>query len=389
MSRPQLRPGLRRLWRDQSTLQLGLSPQHGTVLTGLRGGDDVVLSALDGTHDLEQVHAVARARAVPRSRVDELVRVLGEAGVLLGGPEAGGWPEDPLDRAHLSHLGYSARRRLAPDADSWALTYPGGGDGVPVLARRARQQVLVDGAGRLGAAVAVTLAAAGVGTVATTDTSPVREQDLLPAGYDGDDVGSSRDGALGRAVARARGAPLDAAQPAVVDRPDLVVVVRDDVVEVTLGDHLVKRGLPHLAVVAGADRVVVGPLVLPGRGPCLRCLHLHRRDRDAAWPHLAAQLVAGRASATARGETASATAAAGLAALQVLTFLDGRARPVTMGRTLDLVLPDGMLESRRWRAHPSCGCTRLPATEQLPAAEHEPAAGAGARTGAAERTQWR
>ena len=39
------------------------------------------------------------------------------------------------------------------------------------------------------------------------------------------------------------------------------MLVRDDAVDVRHGDDLVRRDQPHLAVVCGADRVVVGPLV--------------------------------------------------------------------------------------------------------------------------------
>ena len=50
------------------------------------------------------------------------------------------------------------------------------------------------------------------------------------------------------------------------------------------------RRLAHLAVTVRDGTVVVGPLVRPGRTPCLNCLDLHRRDRDPAWPAIAAQL---------------------------------------------------------------------------------------------------
>jgi hypothetical protein len=101
-------------------------------------------------------------------------------------------------------------------------------------------------------------------------------------------------------------------------------------------------------------------LVTPGCGPCLRCLDLHRRDRDPAWPHLVAQLSTPRRGAPHLGETASGTMAAGLAGLQVLTFLDGQVRPLAAGRTLDVLLPHGTVERRRWPGHPSCGCARVP-----------------------------
>ena len=115
--------------------------------------------------------------------------------------------------------------------------------------------------------------------------------------------------------------------------------------------------------------------MLPGRSPCLRCLHLHRTDRDPAWPQLAAQLVGQNVSArpgAGGGETASAVAAAGVAALQVLGHLDGHHRPASVGRTLDVVLPDGEVERRRWRAHAACGCQRLPGVDLPTGAPERP-----------------
>jgi bacteriocin biosynthesis cyclodehydratase domain-containing protein len=141
--------------------------------------------------------------------------------------------------------------------------------------------------------------------------------------------------------------------------PDLHVIVRTAAVDVCEADALVAGDLAHLAVVVAGDRLVVGPLVLPGRSPCLRCLDLHRTDRDPAWPKVAAQLTRPAAVRTPV-ETASATMAAGLVALQALAHLDGQVVPASVGRTLEVVLPDGLLERRRWSAHPSCGCRRLP-----------------------------
>jgi len=345
------------------------------VLTGLCAGDDAVIAALDGRHDLRQVHAIARAKSVPGSRVDQLVRLLTDAGVLV---------RPAPDRAHLARVGPQAWRRLAPDATSWALAYGGVADPVALLARRADARVVVDGLGRLGAAVAATLAAAGVGRVEGADAGPVRPQDVLPAGHAATDVGTPRAASMRHALARALGydpaqdgdpAPEDVASQRGVpppnrrgEPPDLVVLVRDDAVELSAADDLMHREVPHLAVVVAAERVVVGPLVRPGEGPCLRCLHLHRCDRDPAWPQLAAQLASAPPSGAepCRGESASATAAAGLVCLQVLAHLDGVVRPVSTGRTLDLTLPDGLVERRRWTPHPRCGCTRLPSLPEHP-----------------------
>ena len=391
--------------RDQTTLQLGLSPVHGTVLAGLRDGDEVVLAALDGRHDLSDLHALARTRSLPVRRVDQLLRVLSEAGVLVAAelrlpddqaPDGSALDGSAPDGGSAPVVAVEPAPRLTPDEVSWALAYQaaadrahdvdgdggdqhlrdGAGDGAldpaALLPRRATAHVRVDGLGRLGAAVATTLAACGVGRVEGNDTAPVRPDDVLPGGHHPDDVGTSRAASLARALDRAvpraptpRGPPhpttTTTTAPSTAPGPDLVVLVRDDAVELAAADDLVHRAVPHLAVVVAADRVVVGPLVVPGCGPCLRCLHLHRCDRDPAWPQLVAQLT--RPSVTGpvpRGEAASTTAATGLTALQALSYLDGVVRPVSLGRTLDLALPDGLVERRRWTPHPRCGCTRLP-----------------------------
>ncbi|MGL5856881.1 MAG: hypothetical protein ACRC35_00460 [Angustibacter sp.] len=321
LTRPFLLPGLHRVWRDPTTLQVGLSPQRGTVVTGLRSGDDAVVAALDGTHTIDQLETLARSHGLPPDRARRLVHLLSEAGVVTDAAPAGPGQPTRADRADLARLGPQRATRLRSDAQTWAQVYPGVADGIRLLAHRTERHVQLDGRGALTDLVAQTLVAAGVGRVTAVDS---------PRG----------------AHSRSR-----------ADRFDLVVVVRDDLIDLELADQLDRARLPHLAVVCAGDRVVVGPLVAPDRGPCLRCLDLHRRDRDPGWPRVAVQVSLQRAQAPQRGEVASSTAAAGLIGLQVLAWLDGKAPPVTQGRTIDVTLPQGLLETRRWRTHPQCGCT--------------------------------
>jgi len=51
-ARPQVKPALRRVWRDRSTLQLGLDPAHAVVISGLDPGSARLIETLDGTRDL-------------------------------------------------------------------------------------------------------------------------------------------------------------------------------------------------------------------------------------------------------------------------------------------------------------------------------------------------
>ena len=43
---------------------------------------------------------------------------------------------------------------------------------------------------------------------------------------------------------------------------------------------LMRNNTPHLAISPRTDSIRVGPLVIPGRSPCLQCLYLARCDRD-------------------------------------------------------------------------------------------------------------
>ncbi len=355
----QIKPGLRHAWRSPSTLQIGLDPRIGTVLDGLTEADRPLIAALFSG-------VGATRRGTPGARERTLVRLLDEAGVLLRA-RAG--------RGRLAALG-PARARLAPDAAAWALVHPDA-DGWEHLAARARRTVRITGAGRTGTTLATTLACAGVGTVDVRDPTPVQSADVAPAGARPQDVGRPRQDAAQDAVTRLVGRPRPVgaadgpgAAPETGATPaDLVVLVESDVADASAAQALVAADVAHLSVVIGEATIAVGPLVLPGQGSCLRCLDLHRADRDPAWPRVLAQLLTARRRVDGEPdqvaeETASAQLAASLAALQVLAHLDGVHRPASLSATLEVELPDGLISRREWPVHASCGCHWPPAGER-------------------------
>ncbi len=343
--RIRLKPGLRRVWRGPEALQIGLSRRCGTVVRGLTPQDVPLVEAL--RHGLDVSAPGDLAAYGDPERGQALVRVLGESGVLVS---SGPGTADP------GRLGQAAAR-LAPDAAVWSAVYPRSEDGWPVLLARAARLVVVHGAGRLGTALCATLAAAGTGTVIVRDGSRVTAADLSPAGAGMPDLGRLRQAVGEDVVRRAGGHPRPAST---AGRPDLVVLIQHGTADATLADSLMSADVPHLAVVVGEDGVVVGPLVRPGLSACLRCLDLHRQDRDPDWASVLAQLRSprgGHSPVDPPEETASAGLAAGLAALQVLAQLDGLSRPAAVGATLELELPDGLVARRPWPMHPSCGCS--------------------------------
>jgi hypothetical protein len=133
------------------------------------------------------------------------------------------------------------------------------------------------------------------------------------------------------------------------------------------GTHLpwLAADVPHLAVVFDERGAEVGPFVRPGSGPCLRCVHLGRRDADAAWPAIAAQLAVTAAPPRApRAEHEALALAASVVDDLVRT---GR----TALDSASVVVSDAggppRPEPRPLAAHPECGCRALGGTATAPA----------------------
>jgi hypothetical protein len=318
--RIQLLPGLQRAWRGPQSLQLGISPRRATVIDGLTPVDAALVERLDDGVDPSELAGDERRRV--------LLGLLRDAGALV-----------PARAGRAVHRVLADRHDdLEPDAAVWALVHRGCGDGWDLLAERSRQHVLVVGSGRVAGAAARALGEAGVGGVE-------RRADLTEHGM------RSRTG---------RGAG---------SRPSCVVLVEGAAADSTRAADLVRRDVPHLSVVIREGDVVVGPLVRPGDDPCLRCLDLQRSDLDPLWPTVLAQLLSARHEVPE--ESAVAGLAGGLAALQVLALLDGRAEPAAAGATLEVELPDGLVTRRPWPGHAECGC-RWPPTAPTPPTSGQP-----------------
>jgi bacteriocin biosynthesis cyclodehydratase domain-containing protein len=138
---------------------------------------------------------------------------------------------------------------------------------------------------------------------------------------------------------------------------DLVVLSDNLVADPRMLRDLHSHGVAHLAVRVRDGTGLVGPLVVPGVTSCLGCADLHRRDRDAAWPAVAAQLrdtvgVADRA-------TLLATAALALSQVnRVIGAVRGSESepPSSLNATLEFDVHAGSIMVRQWRRHPLCSC---------------------------------
>lgn len=150
--------------------------------------------------------------------------------------------------------------------------------------------------------------------------------------------------------------PHAAVSPAAVD---LVVLSDSLVADPRLVRELHGQNVAHLPVRVRDGTGLVGPLVIPGATSCLVCADLHRRDRDAAWPAISAQLrdtvgVADRATLLATAALALGQVNRVIAAVRGPAALGDYGPPQTLNATLEFDVNAGSIVARRWTRHPLC-----------------------------------
>jgi bacteriocin biosynthesis cyclodehydratase domain-containing protein len=326
--RPAIKSGLLPVWRDRETLQIGIDPRRAVALTGM-GRAAWVISLLDGSRDRAQVIVAAEEHGIPAETTDRILTILAAGGAL-----------DDFPASTLRALPQGVRARLAAELAAVSIASRDGDGGARSLARRRAARLCIYGTGRIRPVIAGILAASGVGAVV------------------GGDDGEPHDGvtaapAAQRVATRNGSAQTGIRQPVSV-LPDLAILTGHQAPEVPVS--LMQSRVPHLAVSASEAIGIVGPLVLPGRTACLRCLDFTRSDNDPAWPLILAQL-AGRQPDPLACDAALAAAVAAQAAAQALAFIDrAPLASVTANGTLELVLPAWQWRRRTWLPHPACAC---------------------------------
>ncbi|MGJ7441945.1 TOMM precursor leader peptide-binding protein [Aquipuribacter sp. MA13-6] len=305
------RVGLARTVRGPRSLQLG-SGSDAVVLEGLTAADWRLLALLDRARSRPELDDAVAALGIPAARCERLLDVLARVGALCGA------------------VGVRAREQLRPSL--------------------AGAQVAVVGGGGLGIVLTVALAAAGASRSALVDDASVGQADVLPGGAQHGDVGRRAAHVAAEAVHRLR----PDVRTACPTDPDLVVLLSPHVPDAPAGIPLVQRGTVHLPVVVRPDEVVVGPLVVPGRGACLHCLDLHHRDLDPGWAEAVRLLRRDSGRVRQPGPAATAVVAG-------LVLVVAGAPQASSRAGVEVHVEDsGATRWRRWSAHPGCGCVGWP-----------------------------
>ncbi|WP_433370209.1 hypothetical protein ACQPZX_45075 [Actinoplanes sp. CA-142083] len=333
MNRPTLIPGLPRVWRGPGELQIGSDPARALLLHLPDERCERVLDLLDGSRSEQVVLQGAAELGIPEPDCRALLDTLRTAGLTL-----------PASSLVPPSFGATAQRRLTGEAAALALR------GVPLpaqaLRRRFAAHVVLAGRGRLAAPIAVALAQAGVGHVRPEVTGEVRPGDLPGGPLRAADIGRRRRDAINEVLSLLVPGTTQGVRRMA---PSLRIQLDHDEPVAVLAHALAIRRQPHLAVTIREGSAVVGPLVDARGRPCLHCLDLHRRERDATWPGPVPAAAEPCAVSTLLATTAYAVA-------EALTFLDG-GTPETAGATAEITAP-GRVRRRSWLPHPECPCAR-------------------------------
>ncbi|MEV4707265.1 PqqD family protein [Actinoplanes sp. NPDC049316] len=319
LPRPTLVPGLRRIWRDARTVQLGTHPNRAFLLDLPDPSAAALLDLLDGSRPERSILRHAGALGISPDEALALLDALHEAGLLLPAPtlypaaldddtrrrlagEAAALALRPTPRlpatsppppltARSAPASPNARPRT-PSATSSAASPttgpctppaapPGAGPMTPagVLRRRRAARVVVTGRGRLAAGIAVALAEAGIGHVHADVPGTVTHHDRPGSPLRDTDLGHPRAEAIAAAIRRA--APTTETRPVRRGGASLVIQLEYDQPVALLAAGYAQRRQPYLPVAIREAVPIIGPLVPAPGVPCLNCLDLHRRDREA------------------------------------------------------------------------------------------------------------
>ena len=314
---------------------LGL-PTHGIIVN-----DPIQLHIaryFDGTRHTEEI---ARGLFCKLSIVEDFANLLSSEGLLDRDLQPIRGENKDLGERLLS-------LRLGPE--SALITHrPGVNDaGKNELNNRLQSTILISGENRLAHTLLVALQASGFShtrLIGRTQLSPqITEDDLCGIVVRTSDIGKNRNEFIQELV---RSAQITRSPTVPKAMPDLIISTIP--LEWDYVQRWMSEGSVHLHInpLIGGE-IEIGPLVIPGLTPCLRCVTLMKRDQGIAID-----------SEFVHTELPSAAIAfvAGLIALAIGEyFAIGASEFQAASYWYDLLNPLRPPEQRHWNFHPECGC---------------------------------
>ena len=294
-------------------------------------------------------------------------------------------PKKELPAANL--VNSLNRMRAEENLYSWHPQADTGISAETLIGKRRNFSIMIYGRNRLALSLFAVLQASGFTQVKLTDRTnstgndsiaQIEPSDVCGLAIRGSDVGLRKPLVLADLARNSQLFPTgDLALPAFPVIPDLIIStqsVPQETMQNWLSENIVHLPISNLI----ENKIVIGPIVIPGKTPCLNCLNLWRAER---FPHhnsfeilVALDCGEGKGLELPSAQVALLTGLITTQVIQYCSLLDSEETQVSknliklVGATLAINLfdPLGSISSedetfgyRYWQPHISCGCQRL------------------------------
>jgi hypothetical protein len=342
---PRLKAGVRVI--DDS--KAGHGAFVGTALGGIFLVDSAlnpVIRAMDGT---STILTLAQNGLVDLTKVRAAMRQLQAANLvtLLSNVS----PVPNLNQT-LLHL----HERMGPEENLTQWRAGRSGDESTTIWARKEFAILIFGTSRVAMTLLSLLQASGFSqtkVISGSPASPISPREICGLSIRLSEIGMAR-GEAESQISRygALFAPMSKTFPII---PSLIIstnIVQPDYIQ-----RWMSESVPHLQISGAYESMVdIGPLVVPGSGPCLRCVAMTKYGSDQLRAQLEIAATLERPPELAAGAVAHLC---GLVTLFVCEFADTKSSGL-IGKSIriDLLNP-GNPEHSYWQPHPFCGCLEV------------------------------
>ena len=401
---PALKPGVnffKVAGHDCSGIYIGFSSR------GIELNFEIAFELLcffDGSHSLKKIISmisamseieVAEVRNLEESifQISKILQLLSDARLIefRTSPLPGKLPNKDLLPVNL--VNSLKRMRAEANLYSWHPQIENGISAETLISKRRYFSIMIYGRNRLALSLFTVLQASGFSLIKLTDRAysasanskaQIEPDEVCGLAIRGSDVGLQKALVLADLARNSQLFPLESL--VFPELPDLIIStesIPQETMQSWMSENIVHLPISNII----EDKIIIGPIVIPGKTPCLNCLNLWRADQ---FPHQSSfEILAALDSGEGKGlELPSAQVAllTGLITTQVIQFLqsnqsnqsnknctsvdskisDGSVKLIGATLAINLFDPLDSISSsdetfgyRYWQPHISCGCQRL------------------------------
>lgn len=323
----------------------------------------MALSDMDGTRTCQDL---SRARDIPLEDIQNLVAELDRASLIdthsskisvhtrFHSPNINRASHDSDDSNDGAFQQLKAR--LVPELSSatWISGVRDGG--ARIVSKRQEWHVRICGESRIATLLYGILLASGITNTslqAHNSSKRIGQADLCAGFFHPSDIGLQLEKRSSELTRELSLFPIGAtSKPDETGTKPLMVAV--GTVSADQIQQWMSQGIPHLIIgTPESESIEVGPIVIPGQSPCARCIAMTREDQNPAWKEITLQKVL---MPSVEVPVAVAHHVAGIAALELLHFVDEGISPL-VGASSRINFHGPLASARQaFARHPACGC---------------------------------